>query len=779
MPRTIAEITQLAKTDPGSLTPAEVRFLRQEKARQQPRMFDDVPAPVEERERDADVEAKRARRESARDIARHMTPIADPIRRRDLEADPAAWLKHYLPGIFYKPFSANQQKIIDGTWSILKHGGQKIILDHRGGGKSSTFRGVQLLGALSGQVRFSPIIGKNFREGLRNLNIQKRILETSEELLADYPEACVPVRRLEGVSQRASTMPYRGEVLQFEWKPDFVQLPIIDGRGGGVLSATGIDGGGIRGISVFTQGDIVRPDLVLLDDLQDEESARSSLQTEKIMDTIKQSVLGGKGHGEQFGVMAAMTCIAPDDVADRLANRDLYPTWRGERLKMVYAWPKRMDLWQAYEDIVLAAMNGEGEYRGIHCIEAANDFVRDHYEAMHEGARLGSAYLHIDRSGETDCVSSLQYAMNERIDIGREAFEAEYNNNPISLTSQPILTVTPYLVQSKLLGHPRGVVPDGFSRLWCGCDVGKNYLHAVVGVTPARNRIVHVIDYFRVEIGAVDGDARDRDSAAHQLLDAKIYEALAHLRNRLESGYYQDTSGRPLRPELVCIDRGFMRETVERFCDEPESLRGGMRRYLSMRGYAASKAQPRASESCLVADHFYARRYDVMRSGKTVKIWRYFQNADQHKMLVHEGFRQEPGNPGAVSLFGAHASEHNEYAHQICAETYLESKPGQFSFVHKKGADNHYLDATALIMAALSRREIKARDAAIQTTPAQIAPGQDAPTDLLPATDTPAPHSEDPPRADSKKISAENQLSPDTQKQKPRRRRSKVAYDEI
>ncbi|MCD4727489.1 MAG: hypothetical protein K8R46_07505 [Pirellulales bacterium] len=45
------------------------------------------------------------------------------------------------------------------------------------------------------------------------------------------------------------------------------------------------------------------------------------------------------------------TVIRPEDMADRILDRNKHPQWQGERTKMVYSFPTNESLWAKYTEI--------------------------------------------------------------------------------------------------------------------------------------------------------------------------------------------------------------------------------------------------------------------------------------------------------------------------------------------------------------------------------------------------------------------------------------------
>ena len=95
----------------------------------------------------------------------------------------------------------------------------------------------------------------------------------------------------------------------------------------------------------------MRPSLVVLDDPQTDESARSISQCATRESILAGAVLGLAGPGKKISGIMPCTVIRPDDMADRILDRDKHPEWNGERTKMVYSFPANEALWAKYAEI--------------------------------------------------------------------------------------------------------------------------------------------------------------------------------------------------------------------------------------------------------------------------------------------------------------------------------------------------------------------------------------------------------------------------------------------
>ena len=122
------------------------------------------------------------------------------------------------------------------------------------------------------------------------------VQETDTPFAQDYPEICKPFHIAGGSFRRRQL--YKGKSTEISKNAQqliFARLKGDDGKelptSGSIIAVRGISSG-IRGLKRGT----LRPSLVLLDDLQDSESAENPEQVEKMLNIIRKDVmcLGGK-----------------------------------------------------------------------------------------------------------------------------------------------------------------------------------------------------------------------------------------------------------------------------------------------------------------------------------------------------------------------------------------------------------------------------------------------------------------------------------------------------
>lgn len=162
-----------------------------------------------------------------------------------------------------------------------------------------------------------------------------------------------------------------------------------------------------------------RPDLVFLDDLENDENVRSPEQREKLFGWINKAVLKVGPPDGSMDVIWVGTVLHYDAVLVRASKM---PSWRVTEFQAIVKWPDRMDLWDAFEEVY----QNDGE-------EAATEFYRAHQAEMDAGAIVN-----------WPSVQPLIQLMLERA-VSHEAFQSEYQNKPMS-SGNPFTKLT-YWVQ--------------------------------------------------------------------------------------------------------------------------------------------------------------------------------------------------------------------------------------------------------------------------------------------------------------------------------------------
>lgn len=154
-----------------------------------------------------------------------------------------------------------------------------------------------------------------------------------------------------------------------------------------------------------------RPDLVVLDDLENDENVQSKAQRDKLEKFVLKAVLPLGPPNGTMDVLYVNTILHYDSVANRLHRN---PTWRSVKFRAVLEWPDRMDLWEQWEELFL----NEGE-------EKADLFYTQRQAEMDKGSVVS-----------WPGVRPLLVLMKLRAG-DHHAFDCEYQNDPSNDDSAP------------------------------------------------------------------------------------------------------------------------------------------------------------------------------------------------------------------------------------------------------------------------------------------------------------------------------------------------------
>ena len=101
-----------------------------------------------------------------------------------------------------------------------------------------------------------------------------------------------------------------------------------------------------------------RPDLIWLDDLENDENVRDKSQRDKVEHYVLSAIVGLAGPAGGMDVFWVGTSLHYDAAINRVARK---PGWRRRIFRSIMTWPDRMDLWDTWEGIYTSAAAGEDE----------------------------------------------------------------------------------------------------------------------------------------------------------------------------------------------------------------------------------------------------------------------------------------------------------------------------------------------------------------------------------------------------------------------------------
>ena len=625
---------------------------------------------------------------AGRDIG-ELPEIADYNRKQKAELDFQYFCDAYFPQTFHLAWSADHLKVIHKIEQAVLHGGLFAMAMPRGSGKSTISECACIWAVLYGHRDFVCLIGSDEGHSMDMLDSIKMELDGNEALLADFPEVVFPIHCLDGIANRCNGQLYQGQRTHIGWTAREVVLPTMPGSvaSGAIIKVAGITGR-IRGMKYKrSDGRTVRPSLVVLDDPQTDESARSLTQCAHRESILAGAVLGLAGPGKKISGIMPCTVIRPGDMADNILSRDKHPEWNGERTRMVYAFPANEALWKRYAEIRADGMRrGDGG-------EEATEFYRQHQEAMDEGSTVAwpERFNH-------DELSAIQHAMNLKLQ-DEAAFFAEYQNEPLPVVTVRDDELTADAIASKTNRMPRGEVPVGCNHVSMFIDVQANLLFYLV--TAWEDDFTgYVIDY-----GTWPDQKRSwftlRDSRITLAtavraggLEGCIYGGLEQLTGEMLQREWKRDDGAMLRIERCLIDAnwGSSTDVVYQFCRQ--SVHAGI--VLPSHGrFVGASSQPFSEYKRRSGDRIgHNWRIPNVHGKRAVRHILFDTN--YWKSFVHARFAVAMGDRGCLSLFGDQPDQHRLLAEQLTSEYRVRTEGRGRSVdewkMRPERADNHWFD---------------------------------------------------------------------------------------
>lgn len=610
-------------------------------------------------------ERQRKLSRDSREISGDFPACQNPARRKRALARPRIFLRTYFPGVFYLDFSDDQTKVLNKAETAVREGGQFALAMPRSSGKTAILVAICIWAILSGFHEVVMLICASKQAGIELLDGIKVQLATNDMLLADFPEVCYPIRRLDGVAQRR--LLWKGELIRQEATKEKLVLPSLppSPAASACIVVRGITGR-IRGFK-FTRPDgrEVRPSLALIDDPQTSKSAKSLIQCDVRERIINGDVLGLAGPDKAISAIMCCTVIYPDDLADRMLDKEKNPQWRGERMRMVYEWAKgeaAERLWEEYGALWREANAEDREPK------EATALYRTHRKLMDQGSRVAWPQRRYPGT-----ISALQHAYNLRLKMGRDAFDAEYQNSPRRVDADEGERLDPDAVANRFNRLERFIVPVSSAHLVAFIDVNDKVL-AYVAAAVGSDFSGDVIDYGsypdqgRPYWTKEDAERCYADELPKAGREAQIYNALDQLTDRILGREWKRDGGASVGSIGRCLidaNWGLSTDVVYQFCRESK--------YRSIltpshgRGIKASD-RPLNQYQRKPGDIVGVNWRSPVPEGNRRAIRHIVFDTNYWKSFAEARFKTPPGSRGCWRVYGDSAGLHRMFADHMTSE---------------------------------------------------------------------------------------------------------------
>jgi predicted phage terminase large subunit-like protein len=321
-----------------------------------------------------------------------ITPEAVAERRRRVAAEPDGFeffARTYFPHYGRAEPSVLHRYLFERLPAIVRspRGERDAIAAPRGEAKSTMVSLIFVLYCVVQKLKHYPIIVMDaFEQACEMLEGVKAELEANPRLQSDFPEACG-----QGRVWRVGCI-----VTANERKVEaFGSNKKIRGRRHGPH----------------------RPDLAILDDIENDENVATPGQRDKLERFVTKGVLSLGPPDDSMDAILIGTVLHYDSVLSRFLKNRL---WHRKVFRAILTWPDRMDLWERFEELLLS---GETPDDGMAKAMA-------HYQAQRAEMDAGAAV-------SWPAVRPLVQLMIKRARDGHAAFDSEQQNDPISGDDAP------------------------------------------------------------------------------------------------------------------------------------------------------------------------------------------------------------------------------------------------------------------------------------------------------------------------------------------------------
>ena len=580
-----------------------------------------------------DKEARKEAKVIEWDLATEAEARAE---REPWRHDLVGFCKSVMPNSFPLEFGETHLEMLAKMQDVILNGGKSADAMPRGSGKTTCASAAFLWAVLYGHRKYGAVIGNEADAAKAILESVKTEVWLGTGIGKYWPKLQAYIAKGDGQSNKYRhllNMDYSPPMIK--WGADHIRFPTTpanegDEWSGAVLHGCGITGR-IRGMFIkLSDGYIMRPDFVLIDDPQTRESAKSVTQIDDRENTILGDIMGLSGPGKEISAFMAMTVIYPNDLACRFLDKSKHPTWRARKVPMIIKWPGALDtLWQDYDMLRKNAMREEKEPT------LAWEFYEKNREAMDAGAEVYWS----ERKYRND-ISALQHAMNLYFD-DTNSFLAEYQNEPIQYTGGAPYIIEPMTVMESTNGRQRLSIPDDCTMLVSMTDINYSGLNTVV-IASTNDAVRYIVDYQTYPgNGKPLYDPKDtlKKNQSDQVAIARALDV--HIANMASARYMR--KGKAISPDLVTIDCGNWLDLVFRWCDS--NRHKFPTRVYPSRGRAYNKYRPsgvvgKPGDNWHVAD--WEKRGRVL-----------VHNADEWRMRLQKSFLLPAGTKGRLTVFGS------------------------------------------------------------------------------------------------------------------------------
>lgn len=610
------------------------------------------------------------------------------------------------------------QTIVQG-----RSGGKLVQCEPRGFAKTSRAINQLLLAVLEGDITFALLVSSEIGKATEILEQIQTELLGNDELKKLYPGVLTCFQAIEGKSIKCKAQTMNGQFTHIGWSIDEIRFPVIPGEpsSGAIILVRTKDN--LRGISKKIRygeraGEGIRPDFVLLDDIQTDKDARSPTLCKNIHHNVKRAVMFGGSHTKKVKVIMTITPNAKDDVAHQFIQKE--PSWEVAMYSMMKSMPTNMDLWDQFGRILLN-FDKFKEGDRLRAQKAACLFVKENYDEMHRGAKASwEAGFEYDEEEPLE-LSAVHHAMIFYYEEGEEAFNFECQCKlDIATTEEEMIKATPEIICSRVSHLPRRKVPVNCLHIATHVDCNQDIFTYATIASPTQ-LYPYVIDYgtFPPQPGGIWKKKKVMNRLCDRYPDIQredvgslMYAAVQELGPILANTQYEREDGLTLQNRYIGFDARWQGEHIIRAIRE-SSVKSFL---LATQGLSYDEKKKPMMEESSLDRVLHIHCYTGISTDRTVEMLKIDTNSI--KTLVHRGYIARPGTIGSYKLFlPENPGDHHPYGlHLISEDPEIRVNVKESRVVtvwtHDEQQENEYFDntvgATALLFKIGCNLRIKA-----------------------------------------------------------------------
>ena len=614
-----------------------------------------------------------------------------------------------------KEFGEEQNKAIRRFQKIVQSRGKLVQAEPRGFAKTSRAVNQMLMGVLQGDIKFALIVSSAIDKSTDIMEQLQTELLGNYALEEYYPTIMQCFQQTEGKAVKANKQTLNGEPTHTGWGGDYIRFPNVPGEpsSGAIILVRTKDN--LRGISRKIRygpesGKVIRPDFVLLDDIQTDKDAVSPAVSAKIIKTIKRAALFGGSHSKKIRAIMTITPNCKGDTATHFILNE--PSWEVAMYSMLKTMPKNMDLWDQYGAMLLN-FNRHVEGDRERAQRRAYEFVKNNYDQLHEGAEATWEWAYEWDTDDPIEVSAVQHAMTFFYEEGEEAFNYECQCKVDTTTSEDeAIKALPEQIVSRISHLPRRKVPAQCKVLVTHVDCNADFL-SYMTVASDTQLMPYVVDYgtYPPQPGVIfrKGKIQRKLCDIYQDIEREdfagmMYQAVRDFSEILGNTIYVREDGHEMLHRYIAFDTMWQTDHVLR------AIRECRHRTITVgtQGVFYGVKDRPMMENTSGDRQMHYHCFTTPSQDRIVDLLKIDTNS--MKTHVHRGFIARSGVIGTYKLFiPENPGDHQLMAEHLCAEdvTQLVNQKEQRivnEWVNTASHDNEFLDnivgCTALLFKA-------------------------------------------------------------------------------